>query len=163
MAQALGQLDFDMVALEVPQCFHSFGVSTLPLGFWRWAFGVVFLAFGVGLLALGFSRWPLALGFWRLGFGVGLLALDLSRWDFRVWVFGVGFLAVVLLRWVGFFGFGLFAPGCSLGLFVLGFWRALGFWLWALGVWADRHKVFRVGFWRKLLASGFWRSFGVWG
>ena len=91
------------------QCFLPFGVSTLPLGFGRWAFGMVLsafdfwrCAFGCWVFALG-----LALGFWHWAFGVGLLALDFSRLMFPR-------LELLVLSFV-------------VGVFALGFCLALGF------------------------------------
>ena len=107
LAQALGQLDLCMVALEVSQRFQPLVVSSLPFGFWRWVFGVVCLAFGFGRWAFGFGLFALVFraGFWRWvfgrwAFGVGLLALDFSRWHFRVWVFGVGLLTLGCSLWL---------------------------------------------------------------
>ena len=120
----------------------------MALGVWRWASGVRLLAldfsrwdfrvwvFGVGVLALGFcvALFSELFALARWTFGVGIVALVFWHWTFHVGIFTFGFLALaflalVFLHWPRFSRFGLFALRCSVGLFVFGFRRGLGFWL----------------------------------
>ena len=138
------------------QCFQPVGVSTLPLGFWRWTSGIVLLAFDFWRWAFGFCflRW-----FWRWAFGIGLLALGFWRWGLGVICFTLGFSRLDFLALSGLLSLaaGLFvAPGCSVGFCFCTCFLAGG---WALGVWVDRQKAFCDGFLRWLLALAFGADF----
>ena len=129
----------------------TFGIVLLAFDFLRWAFGLVFCArFGVGCLALGFCVVCLAFGLWRcafgfglfaLAFGDGLLALGLGVWGFWRWSFGIGLFTFEISEF-GFlalvFRFWYFCVGLlSLALFCLRWTAALGFVCWAFeGRWA---------------------------
>ena len=90
-------------------------IQLVTLGFWRCAFAVWFA--GLFAFTLGFPRFVFfGVEIFALAFGDGLLLFFFSR---CVFVFANGFP-----RWVSAFGF-------SVGLLSFGFWRALGFWVWA--------------------------------
>ena len=147
------------------QCFQPLGVSTLPLGFWRWTSGIVLLAFDFwrGALAFGFAL-VLALGFWHLAFGIGFLALGFWRWGFGVGLFTLGFPRLGFLALSGLLslasGF-VVAPACRVGDFVCTGLLARGG-PWVFG--QTGRRLFALascaGFWRWLLAltfgPGFW-------
>ena len=86
----------------------AFGVELLALRLCRVACGIVCFHVGISFFVLGVEIFALA-------FGDGLLFF-FSR---CVFVFAHEFP-----RWVSAFGF-------SVGLLSFGFWRALGFWVWA--------------------------------